>query len=98
MNDNIAHLIKMANQIGTFFEPEADFEVAADDTAGHIKRFWDPRMRRQLIEHVDAHGDEGLMPIVVAGLQRNRDALLGGGHVIYEEKRWVGQPGASDAG
>lgn len=74
---NIQTLIKMANQIGTFFEPEVPVEVAADDTAAHIKRFWDPRMRRQLIGHVDASGESELLPVVAAALQRHRDTLLG---------------------
>ena len=74
---NIQTLIKMANQIGTFFEPEVPVEVAADDTASHIKRFWDPRMRRQLISHVDAHGEDGLLPVVAVALKRHRDTLLG---------------------
>lgn len=74
---NIQTLIKMANQIGTFFEPEVPVEVAADDTAAHIKRFWDPRMRRQLIAHVDAVGDAELLPVVAVALKHHRDTLLG---------------------
>lgn len=95
---NIERLIKMANQIGTFFEAEAAPDLAANDVAGHMKRFWDPRMRRQLVEHVDATGGEGLMPIVVLGVERNREALCGGATPIREERRWVGEAGASDAG
>jgi len=63
-------------------------EVAADDTAGHIKRFWDPRMRHALIQHVDAYGDEELLPVVAAALDRNRTALLGGKQSIDEEEQW----------
>ncbi|MBA4743235.1 MAG: formate dehydrogenase subunit delta [Azoarcus sp.] len=74
---NIQTLIKMANQIGTFFEPEVALEVAADDTANHIHRFWDPRMRRALIAHVDANGDAELLAVVAAALTRHRDTLLG---------------------
>ncbi|AUN96097.1 formate dehydrogenase subunit delta [Pseudazoarcus pumilus] len=95
---NVQTLIKMANQIGTFFEPEVAIEVAADDTAGHIKRFWDPRMRHALIQHVDAYGDEELLPVVAAALDRNRTALLGGKANIDEEEQWKGPAGGGDAG
>lgn len=96
--NHYATLIKMANQIGSFFEPEVAIEVAADDTAGHIKRFWDPRMRKQLIGYIDEHGDTELLPVVATALKRNRNALLGGKQEIHEEERWVGPPGAGDAG
>lgn len=95
---NVQTLIKMANQIGTFFEPEVAIEVAADDTAGHIKRFWDPRMRQALIQHIDAYGDEELLPVVAAALERNRTALLGGKASIDEEEQWKGPAGGGDAG
>ncbi|PWI20374.1 formate dehydrogenase [Streptomyces sp. Act143] len=43
-------------------------EEAAEAVAGHIGRFWDPRMRARLYEHVDA-GAEGLHPQVVAAVR-----------------------------
>jgi formate dehydrogenase subunit delta len=54
-------LVRMANQISDFFriQPEAD---AVAGTADHIRRFWDPRMRAQMAEHL-AHGGAGLNPI-----------------------------------
>lgn len=48
---NIERLIKMANEISAFFEAEPDREQAVQGVAGHIRRFWEPRMRRQIIEH-----------------------------------------------
>ena len=60
-----AKLIKMANQIGAFFEAMPDREQAVKDVAAHIQKFWDPRMRSGLQEHVTS---EALSPIV-------RDAL-----------------------
>ena len=41
-------LIQMANQIGAFFEAMPDREEALEGIAMHIKRFWEPRMRRWL--------------------------------------------------
>ena len=56
-------IIRMANQIGTFFESKPhDLGVAG--TAEHINKFWEPRMRRMFFEVVDA-GGEGLRPIVM---------------------------------
>ena len=61
-------LIKMANQIGAFFEAMPDREQAVKDVAAHIQRSWEPRMRTALHNHVTLNGDEALSPIV-------RDAL-----------------------
>lgn len=58
-----ARLIRMANQIGTFFESKPHDEGVAG-VADHINRFWEPRMRRHFFEVVDAGGD-GLKPIVL---------------------------------
>ena len=43
-------------------------ERAATEIAGHIGRFWDPRMRTRLYEFVDA-GADGLDPLVVAAVK-----------------------------
>lgn len=53
----------MANDIGHFF---AANPVRADAVAGiadHLRRFWDPRMRRQIVAHVQG-GGAGLDPMV----------------------------------
>ncbi|MDX3078163.1 formate dehydrogenase subunit delta [Streptomyces sp. NPDC088354] len=41
---------------------------AAEAVAGHIGRFWDPRMRARLFRCVDT-GAEGLDPLVVAAVR-----------------------------
>ena len=69
---DINHLIKMANQIGAFFQAEPDRAVALDGIAGHIRRFWDPRMRRDLLRWCDEHGDEGLKPLVAQAISAHR--------------------------
>ena len=73
---DIHRLIQMANDIGAFFESEPDRTVAMDGIAGHIKRFWDPRMRRELLGWVDGHAGEGLKELVLAALRANREKLL----------------------
>ena len=34
----------------------ADRDEAARDIATHLRRYWDPRMRKQIIVHVDTGG------------------------------------------
>src|SRR5215831_10551672 len=53
-------LVYMANQIGMFFRGQSD-AAAISGTAEHLKKFWDPRMRAAILEHLDA-GGEGLDP------------------------------------
>jgi hypothetical protein len=55
-------IVRMANQIGTFFQSKPH-EQGVAGVADHINKFWEPRMRRQLFEFLDA-GGEGLSPIV----------------------------------
>lgn len=69
---NSDNLVKMANQIGTFFEAMPDREEAVADIAGHIKRFWEPRMRRALLARMDSGGDAGMDEIVLLAVTRHR--------------------------
>ena len=55
-------LIRMANQIGTFFLSQPK-NTQIEGVAGHINKFWEARMRQQLFAHIDNGGD-GLLPIV----------------------------------
>ena len=70
------HLIRMANQIGVFFESMPDRKEAQEGLATHLKKFWDPRMRRAFLQLVD---DETANPqisaMVRAAVQEHR-ALL----------------------
>lgn len=43
-----ADLVRMANQIALFFEPYGR-EEAVVGVAGHLRNFWDPRMRTELV-------------------------------------------------
>lgn len=73
---NPDNLIKMANQIGSFFETMPDREQAQSDIASHIKRFWEPRMRRSLLQYVDQHDGAELMEIVLDTLRKQREAVV----------------------
>ncbi|OQW71502.1 MAG: formate dehydrogenase [Proteobacteria bacterium ST_bin11] len=57
------NLIKMANNIGAFFKSEPDRELAIKGIEQHIRNFWEPRMRREIVEYVQQGGTE-LMDIV----------------------------------
>ena len=52
------HLITMANQIGGFFKSYPDKEQATKDIASHLKRFWPPIMRQEIIEYVESSKDK----------------------------------------
>ncbi len=51
-----ASLVKMANDIGDYFASEPDHAAAVAAIATHIRRYWDPRMRRQIVAHLAAGG------------------------------------------
>jgi formate dehydrogenase subunit delta len=52
----IERLIKMANDIGDFFNAESNKEIAAEGIKKHILRSWDPRMRREIIAYCQQDG------------------------------------------
>ncbi len=85
-------LVRMANQIATFFlsQPES---VRAEGVATHINKFWEPRMRRHLFEHLD-NGGAGLLPLVVKAstLIRRPEAKVGSGVGVGQDAR-QGAPG-----
>jgi formate dehydrogenase subunit delta len=58
---DIERLVAMANDIAAFFDSEPDKAVAAEGVRFHLTRFWDPRMRREIVAHLDA-GGMGLTP------------------------------------
>ena len=50
---------------------ETDRTVAVDGVASHLKRFWDPRMRKEIVAYVDG-GGAGLMDLVREAVQKLR--------------------------
>jgi len=67
-------LVSMANDIGAFWAAEPDKGEAARNVASHLRRFWDPRMRREIVAHY-REGGAGLDDIV-----RSAVALLAEGN------------------
>ncbi|MGN6318013.1 formate dehydrogenase subunit delta [Trinickia sp.] len=72
----VEHLIEMANQIGEFFASMPDHEEALVGIADHIRRFWEPRMRRAILDSLDdAAASAEMSPIVREALTRAREKL-----------------------
>ncbi len=72
---NIDNLVQMANQIGAFFQVYPDREEGLREIANHLQKFWEPRMRRALLAHIDVTGGEGLSEIVRAAVSAHRVML-----------------------
>jgi formate dehydrogenase subunit delta len=60
---HIENLVKMANDIGAFFEAEPEHRAAVHAIADHIKKFWEPRLRWAIIDH-HREGGFGLAELV----------------------------------
>jgi len=54
------HLVKMANDIGNFFRSEPVRTEGVAGVANHIAKFWTPRMRQKLLDHIKQHGEAAL--------------------------------------
>lgn len=71
------NLIDMANRIGDFFDSMPDREEAVTGVADHIRRFWEPRMRRALLAALDNPNAGGIAmsAIVREALVKHRERL-----------------------
>ncbi|MFO1507174.1 MAG: formate dehydrogenase subunit delta [Lysobacterales bacterium] len=69
---SVERLVAMANDIADYFRSEPDPAVGAAGVATHLRRYWTPRMRRQIFDHVDAGGG-GLSALARAGVDRLRE-------------------------
>jgi formate dehydrogenase subunit delta len=74
---DIQHLVKMANNIASFFEAEPDTAKGAKSVADHLKNFWDPRMRRQILRYIEERQGAGLKEIVLQALRSHRHEIGG---------------------
>ena len=64
-----SRLVYMANQIATYFR-SAPHDEAVAATLDHVTKFWEPRMRRQILEHLRAHQGDGLNEIALAAIRK----------------------------
>lgn len=67
IDSELAHLIKMSNQIAANANPYGGEEKTAEAVASHIERFWAPSMREKLTDYCVSDGEE-LNSIVVQAL------------------------------
>jgi formate dehydrogenase subunit delta len=82
---NIDLLIKMANEIGDFFTGASPPEQAARDVANHLKRYWEPRMRKQMLGYYEQRQGAGLS-----------DVAKGAVGILYAQEK-AAPPGAAPA-
>ncbi|GAB2561067.1 formate dehydrogenase subunit delta [Dyella jejuensis] len=66
---NIERLVVMVNDISHYFVADPDRDAGAAGIAEHLKRFWEPGMRRTIVAHL-AQGGAGLEPLARQGVER----------------------------
>ena len=77
---NIDQLIKMANRIGDFFSAMPNREEGLEGVANHIEKFWEPRMRKALLDFLANHpegatADNALNETALAAVLKHRNRL-----------------------
>ncbi len=72
---DIGNLVGMANRIGDFFESMPDAAEAKQGIAQHIRKFWEPRMRRELLARLGDADAPALHALVREALLENLDML-----------------------
>lgn len=63
-------LTMMANQIAAFFKAQGEAAAPAA-IADHLKKFWDPSMRADIVAHLD-QGGVGLDPLARQAVEQLR--------------------------
>ncbi|VVE48145.1 formate dehydrogenase [Pandoraea eparura] len=70
------NLVRMANRIADFFESLPDREEALDEVASHLHKFWDPRMRAEILALADTPASAEMHLLVREALVRHREQLM----------------------
>lgn len=73
---NPQYLVSMINDISRFYATQDELPAAAAQVESHVARYWEKRMRRQIIEHLGA-GGQGMSEVSRAAvllLSREGDA------------------------
>jgi formate dehydrogenase subunit delta len=72
------NLVRMANEIGEFFETATEPDNIATEVRNHLLRYWAPPMRAALSQHLVEHpADSGLSTHVAAAVSNLRDEPAG---------------------
>ncbi len=66
-------LVRMANQIAAN-QVHLPPDEAASRVADHVRLFWTPGMRQELVDHADAGADD-LDPVVTEALEQVRATI-----------------------
>jgi formate dehydrogenase subunit delta len=64
---HIEQLVTMANDIANFFHGADEPGTAPSSIADHLRHYWDPRMRKQMLAHY-AEGGAGLNDLARAAV------------------------------
>ena len=67
---NIERLATMANDIASFFHGETDHAVAVDGVSNHMRKYWEPRMRKQIVAYARSADHGELSELAYAGVMR----------------------------
>ena len=67
---NAERMAEMVNDIANFFHAEPDRTIAVDGVCNHLKKFWEPRMRRQIIAYLHDHDGAGMSELARAGVTK----------------------------
>lgn len=67
-HDPSVQLVRMANDIANFFHAEEDRNAAVEGVVAHIRRFWEPRMRKKIVAYLAEHDGEGLNDLARAAI------------------------------
>ncbi len=66
-------LVRMANQIGEFYATMPENE-ATEGAARHLKRYWTPKMIREIVAFAEA-GNAGLNPTAARAVEALKSAV-----------------------
>ncbi len=69
-------LIRMANQIGDFFASMPQRGEALEGIAMHLKKYWDPRMRKAFLAQLDGGAQQQEISTIVREAVREHRALI----------------------
>lgn len=64
---DVERLVAMANDIAAFFDAESG-PAAAEEVCRHLLKFWDPRMRTQIVGYAATDGS-GLGPTALEAVK-----------------------------
>ena len=67
---NAERLVAMANDISNFFHSEPDRAAAVEGVCNHIRKFWEPRMRRQIVMHLRQSNGDGMSELAQAAVRK----------------------------